>query len=109
MIKIRYAVFTLLALMLLSCMGESGDVYIYGSQAGVVRLTPEKVISLRSGVQVTSSEFQNQQVEDGDCCLVDYKVNFSASENKDANLYQVDILNYLPVKSWPLNLSLIHI
>lgn len=103
MIKIRYAVFTLLALTLLSCMGESGDVYIYGSQAGVVRLTPEKVISLRSGVQVTSSEFQNQQVEDGDCCLVDYKVNFSVSENKDANLYQVDILNYLPVKSWPLN------
>lgn len=103
MIKIGYMVSLFSALALLSCMGESGEVYTYGSQAGVVRLTPEKVIRLRSGVQITSSDFQNQAVEDGDCCLVDYQVNFSSTENKDSDFYQVDILNYLPVKSWPLN------
>lgn len=103
MIKIRYAICWLLAFTLLSCMGESGEVYTYGSQVGVVRLTPEKVVQLRSGIQITSSDFQNQAVEDGDCCLVDYQVNFSSSDNKNTNLYQVDILNYLPVNSWPLN------
>lgn len=103
MAKMRHAVFMLLAFLLSSCMGENGDIYTYGSQAGVVRLTPDKVISLRSGKQITSSEFQDQPVEDGDCCLVDYKVNYSSSENKDAALYKVDILNFLPVKSWPLN------
>lgn len=101
--KMRYVTFVLYAILLLSCMGESGDIYTYGSQAGVVRLTPDKVISLRSGIQITSSEFQNQAVEEGDCCLVDYKVNFSSSENENTSLYHVDILNYLPVKSWPLN------
>ncbi len=102
MIRIGYAISLLLAFALVSCMGESGEVYTYGSQAGVVRLTPEKVIQLRSGIQITSSDFQNQAVGDGDCCLVDYQVNFSSPENKDS-IYQVDILNYLPVKNWPLN------
>ena len=85
-----------------SCMGESGEWETYGSQVGVVHLIPEKVIQLRSGNQITSDDFQNQDVAEDDCCLVDFQINHSAQERAEEGIYQVNIVNYQQVPDWPL-------
>lgn len=102
MVKIKYVLIILSSILLYSCMGESGDVYTYGSQAGVVKQASKMLIQTYSGDKITSDDLQNMSVGEGDCCLVDYKINFTSSENKDADIYDVDILNYQPVKSWDL-------
>ena len=102
MVKIKYVLILLSSILLYSCMGESGDIYTFGSQAGVVKQSSKMLIQTYSGDKITSDDLQNMSVGDGDCCLVDYKINFTSSDNKEADIYDVDILNYLPVKSWDL-------
>ena len=91
--KHYYILFAALAL-LASCMGESGDVWIYGSQTGVIRGDAEKYIQLYSGDRVTSDALQTQGVENGDCCLVDYKLNYGLPDSIEEGYYRVDIQKY---------------
>ena len=104
MMNMKEQVFCLLAIgcSFSSCMGESGEWETYGSQAGVVHFIPEKVIQLRSGNQITSDDFQNQDVTEGDCCLVDFQINHSEQNRAEEGVYQVNMLNYQPVPDWPL-------
>ena len=60
--KHYYILFAALAL-LASCMGESGDVWIYGSQTGVIRGDAEKYIQLYSGDRVTSDALQTRDIK----------------------------------------------
>lgn len=100
----KQQIFVFAAIMYLfsSCMGESGDWDTYGSQVGVVHQLPEKVIQLRSGNRITSEDFQNQAVEEDDCCLVDFRINHTDQSRTDERIYQVDIVQYQPVADWQL-------
>ena len=101
--------YVMLAMMLASCMGESGYWETYGSQAGVVRLVPEKIIRLRDGSGITSDAFQTQAAEEGDCCLVDFRLNWGSLDYKEQqewaetkDIHDVSILSYTPVSKWAL-------
>ena len=101
--------YVMLAMMLASCMGESGYWETYGSQAGVVRLVPEKIIRLRDGSGITSDAFQTQAAEEGDCCLVDFRLNWGSLDYKEQqewaetkDIHDVSILSYTPVSKWVL-------
>lgn len=104
-----YIIGMMLAVMLVSCMGESGYWETYGSQAGVVRLVPEKIIRLRDGSGITSEAFQNQAAEEGDCCLVDFRLNWGNLDHKEQQevaeekeIHDVTIVSYTPVPCWEL-------
>ena len=88
--------------LLSSCMGESGNVWNYGSQAGVIKDGSEKYIQLYSGDRITSDLLYEQALEEGDCCLVDYKVNYGKPDSIEPGFYMVDILKYEPVPHWNL-------
>lgn len=90
-------------IILTSCMGESGEWETYGSQVGIVQINgSEKLIELRSGNLITSDDFQNQAVEQDDCCLVDFRINHSEQPRRDEGVYLVDIVQYESVQEWPL-------
>lgn len=92
-----------LIFIMFSCMGESGDVWKYGSQAGVVRNDSGKYILLYSGDRVTSDALQGDDMKDGDCCLVDYKVNYGRPDSIESRYYKVDILKYEQVPRWNIS------
>ena len=89
-----------IALLLSSCMGESGDVWKYGSQAGVIRGASEKYIQLYSGDRITSGILQEQTYKIGDCFLVDYKVNYGKPDSIEPGYYKVEIQKMEPVPHW---------
>lgn len=88
----------MLAMLLTSCMGEGGDPIIMGVQPGVVKLMPKKSIYLKDGTIITSSKLEAMDVEDGNCCLVDFKTNrLDIGTGKTAD---VDIIRYESVPKW---------
>lgn len=96
------AVFAI-CILLTSCMGESGNVVTFGVQPGVVQLQPEKVICIKGGDLITYQGLDKQEdIKEGDCCLVDFKLNFSSKENENADVYTVEMLKYVPVEKLPL-------
>lgn len=104
-----YIIGMTLAVLLASCMGESGYWETYGAQAGVVRLVPEKIIRLRDGSGITSEAFQNQAAEEGDCCLVDFRLNWGDLDHKEQQewaeekeIHDATIVSYTPVPRWEL-------
>ena len=104
-----YIIGMTLAVLLASCMGESGYWETYGAQAGVVRLVPEKIIRLRDGSGITSEAFQNQAAEEEDCCLVDFRLNWGDLDHKEQQewaeekeIHDATIVSYTPVPRWEL-------
>ena len=104
--KKRYYILFGICALLSACMGESGDVCKYGSQAGVIRATSEKYIQLYSGDRVTSEILQEQTYKVGDCCMIDYKVNYGKPDSIEPGYYKVDVLKYEPVPRWDIQTTI---
>lgn len=100
-----YTVLGLLAIWLTSCMGDGANEITY-NRLGVVQTQPWKCIFTSDGYMISSSDFDSRQdVKEGDCCLVDYRTNFS--EELGNGVYQAKILKYDSIIGWPLFPTLI--
>lgn len=88
----------LLLSTLSACMGEDGELVRFGSQAGVVRLEEGKQIVLRSGMKILAPQLDTLQVGDGDCCLVDFQLNYADQPDSLQNIWHADWLTYRPVE-----------
>jgi len=68
-------------LLLTSCLGDPATSLTMANQAGVVVTSPKKMIYLKGGDIVSSDAFQDVSVDDGECVLVDYSIDYSAADN----------------------------
>lgn len=80
-----------------ACMGEDGTIIRFGSQAGVVRLAEGKQIVLRNGMRILAPQLDTLQIGDGDCCLVDFQMNYDNQPDSLQNIWHADWLTYRPV------------
>lgn len=100
----------LLAAALASCMGEGGNPVRYSSRMAVVQEKPWKSLyvteeAVPEGYLVSSADFETRDdLKDGDCCLVEYKIDFS-DQYKDG-VYEARILRCDPIDVWPVKSQL---
>lgn len=89
---------SMLASVLSGCMGTDGTLVNFGSQAGVVRLDDGKQIVLRNGMTILAPQLDTLQVSDGDCCLVDFQLNYDDQPDSLQNIWHANWLVYHPVR-----------
>ena len=80
-----------------ACMGSDGMLVRFGSQAGVVRLDDGKQIVLRNGMRILALQLDTLQIGEGDCCLVDFQLNYDNQPDSLQNIWHADWLTYRPV------------
>jgi len=103
-----YCLPALLALSLItSCLGDSGQKISLGSYPGVVvKRNDSAYIYLKGNDVIYSSRNINANVDDGDCVIVDFTVDFAQSENADSGLLKgfltVEVSRLTPVAQHPL-------
>ncbi len=71
-------------LVLASCLGDPATNVTLSNAAGVVKIgggKQEKVIHVKGGQIISSDDFQKAEVEDGECILLDYSIDYGAGEN----------------------------
>ena len=80
-----YGIVVLCLLMFSSCLGDPATSLTMANQAGVIatNVGPGKVIYVKGGEIISSESFQKANVEDGECILFDYSINYGATENVD--------------------------
>ena len=80
-----YGIVVLCLLMFSSCLGDPATSLTMANQAGVIatNVGPGKVIYVKGGEVISSESFQKANVEDGECILFDYSINYGATENVD--------------------------
>ena len=89
-------------------MGDGSNSINY-HRVGVIRENPMRCIYTADDQGnifiVSSSEFENRtDLKDGDCCVVDFKTNFS--EELGNGVYNAEIYKYDSVAVWPLHETL---
>ena len=89
-------------------MGDGSNSINY-HRVGVIRENPLRCIYTADDQGnifiVSSSEFENRtDLKDGDCCVVDFKTNFS--EELGNGVYNAEIYKYDSVAVWPLHETL---
>lgn len=94
--------------LLTACMGDPAGTVNY-HRVGVVRENPMRCIYTTDDQGnifiVSSADFENRSdVRDGDCCLVDFKTNFS--ETLAEGVYDAEIYQYDSVAVWPVHAEL---
>lgn len=98
-------VWGLFAIWLTSCLGDGANEITY-NRLGVVQTEPWKCIFTSDGYMISSPDFDaRQDVKGGDCCLVDYRTNFS--DEMGNGVYEAKILRYDTIVGWPLSPVLI--
>ncbi len=106
--SVLYGLFVSLFLTMASCMGDGSNTINY-HRVGVIRENPMRCIYTSDDQGnifiVSSSEFENRtDLDDGDCCVVDFKTNFS--EELAGGVYDAEIYKYDSVAVWPLHETL---
>lgn len=108
---VLYSVMALCLVVLSSCLGDPATQLTMANQTGVVATnmgSAGKVIFVKGGDVISSEEFQNANVEDGECILFDYSIDYGLAENADggantgymtATIYENTISN---VPQWRL-------
>ena len=89
-------------------MGDGSNSINY-HRVGVIRENPMRCIYTADDQGnifiVSASEFENRtDLKDGDCCVVDFKTNFS--EELGNGVYNAEIYKYDSVAVWPLHETL---
>lgn len=83
---VLYGVLACCLVVLNSCLGDPATQLTMANQAGVVSITgrtPDKIIYVKGGEIISSEEFQQANVADGECILFDYSIDYGAAENTD--------------------------
>ena len=83
---VLYGVLAFCLVVLNSCLGDPATQLTMANQAGVVvtGYGPGKAIYTKGDVVVSSEEFQNANVEDGECILFDYSIDYGTANNMGA-------------------------
>ena len=83
---VLYGVFAFCLVVLSACLGDPATQLTMANQAGVVvtGYGPGKAIYTKGDVVVSSEDFQNANVEDGECILFDYSVDYGGASNMGA-------------------------
>ena len=77
----------ILPLLSTSCLDEGGNEIMLTSQPAVVKLVPEKVFLLKGGDKIYTEEMESDpNLEEGDCGLADFVLDYSAAENIKNNV-----------------------
>lgn len=103
--KIHLCGFLIAGVWLTSCLGDGGGNLTLSSQPGVVEIEPTKVIYMKGNVVITSEELQKESLDNGECVLVDYTVDFTTAENSNSGtplVYTAVIKPITHVNNWPL-------
>lgn len=106
--RILYGLFLSVFIWLTSCMGDGSNSINY-HRVGVIKESPLRCIYTADDKGnvfiVSSSDFENRtDVKDGDCCVVDFKTNFS--DELGNGVYNAEIYKYDSVAVWPLRETL---
>ena len=82
---VLYGVLAFCLVVLNSCLGDPATQLTMANQAGVVvtGYGPGKAIYTKGDVVVSSEDFQTANVEDGECVLFDYSIDYGLAENAD--------------------------
>lgn len=97
----------LVVLLWTSCMGEGGHLVRYSSRRAVVQESPWKSLyvtddSIPEGYLISSSDLEGrEELKAGDCCVVEYRVDF-AEQYKDG-VYAAEILRCDLLPKWYLS------
>ena len=84
--KVLYGVLAFCLVVLNSCLGDPATQLTMANQAGVVvtGYGPGKAIYTKGDVVVSSEDFQNANVENGECILFDYSIDYGVANNMGA-------------------------
>ncbi|MDR1557226.1 MAG: hypothetical protein LBS88_09395 [Tannerellaceae bacterium] len=102
--RMIYCLFAILSTsLIISCLSESGQKIAMGNYPGVVvKQNDSAKIYLKGGDVVYSSQI-NSNVNDGDCVIIDFSLDYGKPENSDSGrvkgFYTVDINRLTPVSS----------
>ena len=83
---VLYGVLAFCLVVLNSCLGDPATQLTMANQAGVVvtGYGPGKAIYTKGDVVVSSEDFQNANVENGECILFDYSIDYGVANNMGA-------------------------
>ena len=83
---VLYGVWVFCLVVLSSCLGDPATQLTMANQVGVVvtGYGPGKAIYTKGNVVVSSEDFQNANVEDGECILFDYSIDYGTANNMGA-------------------------
>ncbi len=100
----------IISIIVTSCLGESGQTISVVDQMGVVRESGDSTyVYIRGNERVYSSGFGNE-VDNDDCILFSYNIDFSSAENKDSGRIKgfrtADITRYTPIPRHNLLMTL---
>lgn len=84
--KKLYGVLAFCVVLLSACLGDPATQLTMANQAGVVvtGYGPGKVIYTKGDVVISSDEFQSANVENGECILFDYSIDYGSTANASA-------------------------
>ena len=96
---VLYGVLAFCLVVLNSCLGDPATQLTMANQAGVVvtGYGPGKAIYTKGDVVVSSEDFQNANVENGECILFDYSIDYGTANNMEQGRIPV-ILRLLSMK-----------
>ncbi|MDD4515101.1 hypothetical protein [Massilibacteroides sp.] len=96
----------LLFFFITSCLDDGGNEIMLTSQPAVVKLVPEKVLLIKGGDLIHSAEMEsNPNLEEGDCGLVDFVLDYSDAENintADSGYYTASDVQFTSMDKNPL-------
>lgn len=83
---VLYGVLAFCLVVLSSCLGDPATQLTMANQAGVVvtGYGPGKAIYTKGDIVVSSEDFQNANVENGECILFDYSIDYGTANNMGA-------------------------
>jgi hypothetical protein len=88
-------------LFAVSCLGDSGQKIAMGNYPGVVMKRNDSIKIHLKGNDVVYSSRINATLEDGDCVIIDFSLDYGLPENSDSGrtkgFYTVDISAITPV------------
>ena len=80
---VLYGIWAFCLVMLSSCLGDPATQLTMANQAGVVvtGYGPGKAVYTKGDVVVSSDDFQKANVENGECILFDYSIDYGTANN----------------------------
>ena len=83
---VLYGIWAFCLVMLSSCLGDPATQLTMANQAGVVvtGYGPGKAVYTKGDVVVSSDDFQKANVENGECILFDYSIDYGTANNMGA-------------------------
>lgn len=104
--NLLYVIFAVTISALSSCLGDPATSLTLANQAGVISTTPLKSIYVKGGDIISSSDFQTETYEEGECILFDYAIDMNQGPiTQDGVSYRTATIYNKTIKTinqWPI-------